>query len=221
MRRGRAWRRAAARCPAVESDPDHRIGPYRAGYVSKTLLTQIGELEWHSAANVIVGGGRQADAAGSGNIFELYGDVDLVSEDVMRLDDHVTDIDADAETNTLIFGITDCNFKDAGLEPRRSADRFDGTGKLGQEPVAGILDDMTAVLDDRRLDSVHQKRGQFGVGRLFVMVHEPGIPGHVGGQYRRQPAPNTLWPLLHHRIWISSDAHRTPDRTLLPTGFDG
>jgi hypothetical protein len=30
-----------------------------------------------------------------------------------------------------------------------------------------------------------RKRGQFGVRRLLVVVHEPGIAGHIGGQYRR------------------------------------
>jgi hypothetical protein len=131
---------------------------------------------------------------------QSYRDVDLVSKDVMRFDDHVADIDADPEGNALIFRIAVCNLKDAGLEPGRGPNRFDGTRKLGQEPVAGILDDTTSVLSDCRLDSVRQKRAQFSVGRLFVMVHEPGIAGDVRGQYRRQPAPNTIWPLLRHGV---------------------
>src|SRR6267142_3320703 len=33
---------------------------------------------------------------------------------------------------------------------------------------------------------------------LFVIVHEPRVASHVGGQYRRQPALDPDWPLLHH-----------------------
>src|SRR5712672_3132261 len=43
-----------------------------------------------------------------------------------------------------------------------------------------------------------EERRQLGVGRLFVMMHEPRIASHVGGQYRRQPTLDPDWPLLHH-----------------------
>jgi hypothetical protein len=31
-------------------------------------------------------------------------------------------------------------------------------------------------------------------------VHEPRIASHVGGHYRRQPALDPDWPLLHHGL---------------------
>jgi hypothetical protein len=37
-------------------------------------------------------------------------------------------------------------------------------------------------------------------------VHEPRVGSHVGGQYRRQPAFNSHWPFLNHRLQ-SSQAH--------------
>src|SRR6516162_6772507 len=36
------------------------------------------------------------------------------------------------------------------------------------------------------------------MGALFVVMHEPRVASHVGGQYRRQPALDPDWPLLHH-----------------------
>jgi hypothetical protein len=41
------------------------------------------------------------------------------------------------------------------------------------------------VLRNRGLDTSREERRQFGVRGLFVIVHEPRIASHVGGQYRR------------------------------------
>src|SRR5262249_16812298 len=65
-------------------------------------------------------------------------------------------------------------------------------------PVPGVLHDATAVRCDCRVDSVRQERRQPGMGALFVIVHEPRVASHVGGQYRRQLALDPDWPLLHH-----------------------
>jgi hypothetical protein len=55
---------------------------------------------------------------------------------------------------------------------------------------------MAAVFGDCRVDGLSQERRQFGMRSLFVIVHEPRVASHVGGQYRRQPALD--WPFLHH-----------------------
>jgi hypothetical protein len=114
------------------------------------------------------------------------------------LDDYVTDIDAHAENNTPVFRIGHSKFSDARLELHSSPNRFHCARKLCQEPVAGILDDATAVFRDRGRDTIREKRSQFGVCGLLVMVHEPRIARHVSGHYRSQPTLNPDWPLLHH-----------------------
>jgi len=39
---------------------------------------------------------------------------------------------------------------------------------------------------------------------LFIIMHEPRVASHVGGQYRRQPALDPDWPLLQPRVfWCS------------------
>jgi hypothetical protein len=45
---------------------------------------------------------------------------------------------------------------------------------------------------------VCQKRSEFGVPCLFIIVHERRIAGHVGGHYRRQSASDPVWLPLHH-----------------------
>ena len=128
---------------------------------------------------------RDTYAAGFGDALKPRRDVNAVSKDVMGFDDDVADIEPHTEENAPVFRIADCKFLDAGLELHGSSDRFDRARKLRQEPVAGILHDAAAVLRNRGLDTSREERRQFGVCSLFVIVHEPRIAGHVGGQYRR------------------------------------
>jgi hypothetical protein len=51
-------------------------------------------MERHLIARVIEDRLRDADTAGFGNALEPCRDVDAVPKDVMRLDDHVADVDA-------------------------------------------------------------------------------------------------------------------------------
>ena len=98
-------------------------------------------------------------------------DVDTVSKNIMRLDNYVADIDAHAESNAAVFRIADCEVVDAGLELHCGSDRLHCARKFRQEPVAGVLHNATAMLGDCWFDPLHQKRCQFGVRGLFIMVH--------------------------------------------------
>ncbi len=103
----------------------------------------------------------------------------------MRLDDDVADIDADAESNAPVLDIADGKLVDAGLELHRSPNRLDRARKLREEAVPGVLDDAAAVAGNGRGNGVREERRQFGVCGLFIIVHEPRVASHVGGQYRR------------------------------------
>jgi hypothetical protein len=102
----------------------------------------------------------------------------------MRFNNHVADIDAHTEKDAPVFRVTICKFVDAVLELQRSSNRFDSTWKFRQEPIASVLHNAPAVLCDCWIDGVRQECGQTCVRRLFVVMHEPRIASHVGGQYR-------------------------------------
>jgi hypothetical protein len=87
---------------------------------------------------------------------------------------------------------------DTGLKLQCGSNRFDRARELRQKPVAGVLHDAAAVISNSGLDTTRQKHCQFGVRSFFVIVHEPRIASHVGGQYRRQSALDPDWPFLHH-----------------------
>nr|WP_324403908.1 hypothetical protein [Bradyrhizobium sp.] len=149
------------------------------------MLARFLDLEIHLVARVIEDRLRDAYASGLGNGLEARRDVDAVAKDVMGFDDDVADIEPHTEENAAAFGVAAGQFIDTGLELHGSPDRFDRAGKLRQEAVAGVLDNAAAVLRNRGLDTSGEERGQFGVRSLFVIVHEPGIAGYVGGQDRR------------------------------------
>src|ERR1700730_167389 len=164
----------------------------------EAVLAPIGELSSDFASDLIVRGEGDADAARFCDALKPRRDVNAVSKDVMGLDDYVADVDADAESNTPVFGIASCKFTNARLELHSSSNRLDRARKLCQEPVAGVLYDAAAVFRDCGLADAREERLQLGVRGLFAMVHEPRIAGHVGGQYRRQSAFDPDWRFLHH-----------------------
>src|SRR5260370_16818314 len=56
--------------------------------------------------------------------------------------------------------------------------------------------------------------------RLFVIVHEPRVASHVGGQYRRQPTLDPAWRLLRHGVQIQPIGYCTTDQTRVQKWFD-
>jgi hypothetical protein len=146
----------------------------------------------------VVSGRRDADAPGFCDAFKPRRNIHPIPKDVVRLNNYVTDIDAHTESNAPVLHIAVSQVVDAGLELHSSSNGFDRARKLRQEPVASVFDNAAAVFTYCRGDSVRQERCQFGVRTLFVIVHEPRVAGHVGGQYRGQPALDPDWPLLHH-----------------------
>ena len=86
--------RAPRAAPVVEQDPED---PDRPGDVLDVLLAQILEGDVEPVADLVAHRRRDADAARLGQRLEPRGDIDAVAEDVAVLDDHVAEIDADAE----------------------------------------------------------------------------------------------------------------------------
>jgi len=96
--------------------PDHLIGPDRTGDVLEALPVQIGKLNPDLAPDMIVGRRRNADTAGFCDALESCRYVNVVPKDVMRLNNHVADIDADTEAKAPVFSVSDCKFMNTALE---------------------------------------------------------------------------------------------------------
>ena len=110
--------------------PDHGISPHWAVDVLEVLLAQIGELDPDLTTDVIVGRRRDADATGLCDAFKPRRNIDAVLKDVVRLHNHIADIDAHTESNTPVFQVAGCKFTNAVLELQGRPNRFDSAWKL-------------------------------------------------------------------------------------------
>ncbi len=103
----------------------------------------------------------------------------------MLVDDDVAEIDADAKLDAALHEdgvVAQCHL---ALQPDRAAHRVDDAGKLDQQPVAGGLDDVAAMLGDFGVRHFAAQRRQGRMRALLILAHQPRIAGDIGRQYRR------------------------------------
>jgi hypothetical protein len=141
--------------------------------------------------DLVAHGGRDAYAARFGKHFKTRGDVDAVAEDIVVLDDHVAQIDADAKLDPPCrrdVRVATCH---AALNFRGAHHRVDDAAELDQHTVAGGLDDAAMILRDSWIDELKPMGLEPRERSPLVDLHEPTIADHIGGEDRCEPA---LWP---------------------------
>ena len=131
-------------------------------------------------------GARNADLSRGGQLLQTRGDVHPVPVDIAFLDDHIADVDADAESDALLLGQLPLALGHAPLDRRGALDRIYNASELDQHAIAHELDDATVVLGDLRLDEIFAEGLQARVGPRLVARHEPAVADNVGGQNRRE-----------------------------------
>ncbi len=130
-------------------------------------------------SDLLVHTARNVDVARLGELLEPCRDVDTLAVDIVRLDDHVTEIDADAETNPVIVGHVKISANHALLDYDRAAYRFDRTVEHGKKAVAAGPDQPPAMLGDRGVDQLAQQSLHPQVGPSLVNSHETRITRDV------------------------------------------
>ena len=93
-----------------------------------------------------------ANPAWLGQGFEPRRTVDPVSKDVAILDDDVALMDANSKLDPLRCGNPGIAAGYRLLRVDRAPQRIDDASELGEEPVAGRLDQPAAMRGDRRVD---------------------------------------------------------------------
>ena len=122
-------------CRRVRPIPDHSVSSDRQSNIFEVLVAQIEKLNADLTSDMFVSRRRNADATRLCDVLKPRRDIYTVTKNIMWLDDHVADIDADAESNAGILRVGRRKFSDAGLELRSSSDCLYSARKLGQEPV--------------------------------------------------------------------------------------
>ena len=144
---------------------------------SEVLVGEV-QLRFHLIEGLL----RDANAAGLGKLLQARRDVDAFAVTVLVLDNHVTEVDADAYVDAPIFGDAVIALRHAALKDDRALDRVDDAAELGQQPVAHQLEDTPLVLFDLRLEQLLAMRPEPRERIRLVLLHEPGVADHVGGE---------------------------------------
>jgi len=182
----------------------HPVDAHRPGNVLDLLLAQILEDKGQPVAHLVVDRIGDEHPAGIGQGFDASGDVDAVAIEVVALDDHVAEIDADAQLDAAVHNRTSIPLDHCLLHRDRAAHRIDDAGKFDQQAVASGLDDAAVMLGDFRIEELAAQRFQTFKRTLLIRPHQPGIPRHIGGEDRGETAG-----LAHSAAPVAS---RRPDR---------
>ena len=118
--------------------------------------------------------------------------------DVLALDDHVAQVDTDAELDAPPLGGARVAPRHRALHLDRTLNGIDDACELGQDAIAGGLDDAPVVRGDGGLDQLAEVRLHGRQRGRFVLPHETRVADHVGRQDRRQPA--RIARLFHVRL---------------------
>ena len=152
--------RGPLRCAGASEN--HPVGPDRPLDILEALLAEGDERTAELAPKVVEGRTGDHDPARLGQLLEAGGDVDPVAIDVPVLDDHVSEVDPDAEADALRLGHVRLSPRHAALDRDRARHSVDHGCELVERAVAHELDDAPAVLGDERLDELLAVRIQPG-----------------------------------------------------------
>jgi len=98
------------------------------------------------------------------------------------LNDHVTEINADAEPDAALFVHVRLTVDHSSLELHGASHRIHHARELGQQAVAGVLHDAAPVLLDLGVNQFTEVGLEPRVRPFLVGAHQPRITGHVGGK---------------------------------------
>ena len=106
----------------------------------------------------------------------------------MLLDDHVAEIDPDAEPDPPLLRHLGLALGHAALDLHSAAHRIDHAWKFREHAVAGVLHHPAPMLGDLRLDQLTEMPLEPFVRALLIRPHQTRVPRHVGGEDRGKAA---------------------------------
>ena len=180
--------------------------PHRLGNVLESLRSHVVEGDIDLATDLSIGVIGQADPAGLGNALKASGDIDAVAEDIIVVDDDVSDVYPNAELDPEVLRHTVVLFSHAVLDSDRTARSIHRASEFNQHAVAGGFDDPAAMGGDGGVDEGRSNRFEPGQRAFLVDAHEAAIPGDIRRQHRCQSPVHALggqrmpldWSFLPH-----------------------
>ena len=175
----------------------YRIGSHRPRNVLQVLLAHVDELGRDLVLDLMVRRIGDGDAARLRDAFEPGRDVHPIAQDVIAFDQHVTEIDADAEQHSPILRQTCIPLCHEFLNRDGALDRGNDRGKFHQHAIASALDDPAAMAGHDRIDGGSMLPESPRCARL-IDAHQPAVASDIGGQDGGQSAFDTALPRCTH-----------------------
>jgi hypothetical protein len=142
------WQRQGGRRSCRRLGPRYRasaVDAQRPGDVFEALLADIGKLGLDLAPHLAKSVFGDADAARLGQAFEPCRDVDAIAKEIVAVEDHVAEIDPDAELDAAVGRIDGVAFRHRLLHRNGTAHRVDDAAELSPSVASG-LDDAALML---------------------------------------------------------------------------
>src|SRR5262249_26750807 len=133
------------------------------------------------------------DAAGIGQFFQPRGDVDPITKYVVRLDDDVAQIDADAKDDRAAIRHFCIALGDTPLDADHGLDRIDSTREPNPGASTHDLHDPAAKLGDDRLYQRRPELIEFPQCSPFIGFHQAAVSDTVPCHDGRKPPLDTLF----------------------------
>jgi hypothetical protein len=96
------------------------------------------------------------------------------------LNDHVAEVDADAELDPLLCRSIRVALGHTALDLCSAPDSINHARELGKETVARVLDNPSSTFRDFWIDEFCEMRLQALVRPLFVDTHKARVTRHIG-----------------------------------------
>src|SRR5262249_51530934 len=136
------------------------------------LFTHVVEGDIELALDIAADAAGDADGARLGERFEPCGDIYPVAKYVAVFDDDVALVDADAKRNAPPGWNCGIAFGHRLLHLDGTAHCIDDADEFDEQPVAGGLDDASAMLLDFAVSQFAAQRRQSCMRALLVLLHE-------------------------------------------------
>jgi hypothetical protein len=130
------------------------VQAHRLDDILEVMFADVDELDVDFAVYLTKGILRYTYASGLGDALDPRSDIYAIAVDIVRIDNHVDEINPDPERDALDRGYPGIALDHCQLNLRGTTNRVDYTQKLRQKTVAGVLHNPPAMLQNFWIDEL-------------------------------------------------------------------
>jgi hypothetical protein len=166
--------------------------PHRLSNILEGLRSHIITGNLYLAPDLPIGVIRHADPARFGDSLKAGSNVDAIAEDVVVIENDITDVNADTKFDPLDLGHIDILFGHAALNFDGAAYGIYDAPELNESAVPGILDDAPAMITDFWIKKRLSKSFELRQRAFFVDPYQATRARDIRRQNSRQSPLDVL-----------------------------